>query len=117
MTGVSGRVVPTGLSSASPIEPHSRLAASRINPSRLASIAELKELRLSDGQKRALLGLPAHRDFRPEYTGFRWPTLACLKSKRLINSVADGLAGCGPKAMHRITDRGHRVRALLESMR
>lgn len=76
---------------------------------------ELKGLHLSAGQRRALLGLPKRRDFRPCYTGFQWPTLAHLKSKCLINSVIDGLGGMGPKAMHRLTPKGQRVRALLEA--
>lgn len=69
--------------------------------------------RLSDGQKRALCGIPIQRDFRPSLTGFQWKTLACLKAKRLINSIRDGDAGWGPLAMHRITPRGLAVRAQL----
>lgn len=71
---------------------------------------------LTPAQRRALCGIPVNRAFTPAHTGFQWPTLAVLKSQRLINSVKDGLAGAGPMAKHVITDRGRRVRAAAEGM-
>lgn len=72
-----------------------------------------KTPRLSPAQKRALLGLPTKRPFTPAHTGFQWPTLAVLKSHRLINGVKDGLAGCGPDALHVITPSGLKLREQL----
>ena len=68
---------------------------------------------LSEAQRRALLGIPVKRDFKPETTGFQWSTLAILKSRRLINGLADGFGGMGKSALHRITSLGLSVRQYL----
>jgi hypothetical protein len=69
--------------------------------------------RLSHAQQLALLGIPVHREFIPEHTGFQWPTLARLKQLRLINSVLSGFAGKGKMARHVITPSGLRLRSEL----
>jgi hypothetical protein len=108
MTPSSGRA-PSGQALAVPAEPSSTVSAlTGFDPSRKVLAG------LSMAQRRALAGLPIKRDFRPSLTGFQWSTLACLKSKRLINSVVDGIRGCGPDAMHRVTPFGLRVRTLIE---
>jgi hypothetical protein len=68
---------------------------------------------LSPAQRRALLGIPVHREFVPKHTGFQWPTLAKLKQLRLINGVLGGFAGKGKWARHVITPSGLKLRAEL----
>ena len=70
--------------------------------------------KLTKAQRKALLSIPAKRDFKPEYYG-QWTCLSVLKSKRLINGVKDGPAGMGKTALHRITPTGQQVRAILEA--
>lgn len=70
---------------------------------------------LSEAQRKKLLELPVRRVFAPEYFG-QWPTLSCLKAKRLINGLKDGLPGMGKTALHVVTPTGLAVRQRLQEM-
>ncbi len=72
--------------------------------------------RLTKAQREALCLLTAEpRYFRPAFTGVRWPTMAVLKSKRLVLARLAGIEGAGHRAVHYLSDTGLALRAHLLS--